>query len=79
MYIKSQQKQTRTEAIINFITDSSVPIPISEIFQKLLDSGATRFSRKTIERDVVDLIKKHVVFERKKTPLLLLLAVFVGL
>jgi hypothetical protein len=67
--MKRHQKQARTEAIINIITDSSGAISISEIFQKLSASGLSGFSRKTIERDVADLIKKHVLYESSKNPL----------
>lgn len=67
--MKTYQKQVRTEAILNIIMGATAPISISEIFQKLLDSGTSGFSRKTIERDVADLLKKHVVYASSKNPL----------
>jgi len=62
-------KQERLDKIMKILTEANKSLTTSEIFEKLKLTSETIPSRKTIERDVHELVKKNVVFECSQNPL----------
>ncbi len=63
------QKKDRIDSLIQILTDSSKEMSLSDIYKELKKRISDVPSRKTIERDILEMINKNILFQCSTHPL----------
>lgn len=63
------KKNRRWEKIRGYLAESKTPMMITEIYQKIILSVGDKVSRKTIQRDMEEMIEERIVIQIEDSPL----------
>jgi len=67
--MSKNQRETRLEVILEILRAATEALSLTEIYEKMKDISSLDISRKTIERDIHEMIKKGIILQCSLNPI----------